>query len=117
MPPSYSEPNSAAEIPNYAFHAIQDGSKYAYVAYAWVFVYSQRRLDIVEELSDMPPEGFAELRREMMRFAEEGEGVQDDALAVLFLINTDERSFGFREPFIRKVGFTSSRVLVALHGC
>lgn len=94
-----------------------DRSKYVYVAYAWAFVYFQRRLDIVEELSDVPPEGFAELRREMMGFAEEGEGVQDDALAGLFVINTDEQWFGFREPFTRKVGFTISRVLVTLHGC
>jgi hypothetical protein len=61
-------------------------STFAYVAYAWVFVYAQRQLHPLEELPDEAPEGFAELRNEVMKFARgetEGEQPQTQPQALL----------------------------------
>lgn len=85
-------------------------STFAYVAYAWVFVYAQRKLDLPEELPDKAPEGFAELRNEIMGFAVggvEGEPPQsphDQDVTDMFVTITDERPFQFTEPFVRQVG-------------
>ncbi len=50
-------------------------SAFAYVAYDWIFVYGQRKLRLAEELPDAAPEGFSELRDEIMGFgAKGGEG-------------------------------------------
>ncbi len=90
-------------------------STFAYIAYAWVFVYSQRKLHLADELPDSAPEGFAKLRNEIMAFAAEGgEGqpLQDEEdLAGIFVVVTDERSFYFKEPFVRKVGHVTSDTL------
>ena len=95
----------------------QARSTLAYVAYAWVFVNGQRKIHLSEDLPGTPPEGFAELRDEIMRFAGRSEGAEaepsrpptppmqdgDDELNALFVIIIDERCFSFKEPFIRKV--------------
>lgn len=90
------------------FQVNRHRSASAYVAYAWVFVNAQRKLQIAEELPDKAPEGFAELRDEIMGFSDanakgaEGEPHQDD-LTGLFVVVTDEQAFHFTEPFVRKV--------------
>jgi hypothetical protein len=104
-------------------------STFAYVAYAWVFVYAQRKLHPLEELPDKAPEGFAELRNEVMKFATgeiEGEQpqTQDEDVTSMFVTITDERPFRFAEPFLRQVGrgilawqtYTSQFILTA-HFC
>ncbi|KAL2015090.1 hypothetical protein VTK56DRAFT_6322 [Thermocarpiscus australiensis] len=80
-------------------------STFAYVAYTWVFVYAQRKLHVAEELPDRAPEGFAELRNEIMGFAAEGgegEQPQDEDLTGMFVVITDEQPFYFTEPFVRE---------------
>ncbi|KAK3290492.1 uncharacterized protein B0H64DRAFT_59494 [Chaetomium fimeti] len=86
-------------------------STYAYVAYAWVMVYAQRRLELAEELPDRAPPGFAELRVEMLGHANGGdvellqvrrleEGVEDPTSA-LFVVVAEERPYSF-QSFPRK---------------
>lgn len=83
-------------------------STFAYVVYAWVFVYGQRKLQLSEELPDKAPEGFAELRNEIIWFAAgetEGEQLlQNEDVTGMFVTITDERPFRFTEPFVRQVG-------------
>jgi hypothetical protein len=82
-------------------------STFAYVAYAWVFVLSQRKLNLLDELPDAAPEGFAELRDEIMGFAtaEETSDGMDQDLTDIFVVITDDQGVSLREPFIsRQVG-------------
>jgi hypothetical protein len=110
-------------------------STFAYVAYAWVFVYAQRQLHPLEELPDEAPEGFAELRNEVMKFARgetEGEQPQtqpqalleDEGVTSMFVTITDERPFRFAEPFVRQVGpgmpvwqTDTSQFILTVHVC
>ncbi|KAG7286691.1 hypothetical protein NEMBOFW57_009002 [Staphylotrichum longicolle] len=80
-------------------------SDFAYIAYDWITVFAQRHLDLAEELLDRPPPGFAELRCEIMRFADDGEPGQQkvEDLSALFVIVTDDAYFPFAEPYLRKV--------------
>jgi hypothetical protein len=95
-----------------------DQSTHAYVAYAYVMVFSQRQIDLVAELPDQAPPGFAELRSEILGFAKEGEegllqvaGMQvregQDLTSFLFVVVTDEREYPFAvaEPFLREVSY------------
>jgi len=86
-------------------------SPFAYVAYDWLFVHAQRKLHLPEELPNTVPASFAALRDEIMGFAggaeaqaSTGPGDDDEDLAGLFVIITDEQSFGFKEPFVQKAG-------------
>ncbi|KAK4233795.1 hypothetical protein C8A03DRAFT_47736 [Achaetomium macrosporum] len=91
----------------------QAPSSYGYVAYAYVMVFSQRRIDLAGELPDQAPPGFAELRREILACAEEGEqallqvagmhgGEGEDDASLLYIVLTDEREFPFSRPFMRE---------------
>jgi hypothetical protein len=42
----------------------------AYAVYAWLFVFAQRKINLAEELPDVAPPGFAELRREISQCRE-----------------------------------------------
>ena len=80
-------------------------STYAYVAYAWVMVYAQRQLEPADELPDRAPPGFAELRPEMLGYANGGdvetlqvrrlEECGRDRAAALFVIVADRRPYSF----------------------
>jgi hypothetical protein len=95
----------------------QPRSTYAYVAYAWVMVYAQRRLDLVEELPDRAPPGFAELRTEILGCADGGEletlqvkrleEEGEDPTAALYVIQMYERSYPLG-LYARKVSADSS---------
>lgn len=98
-------------IPQRQGHA---DSTYGYVAYAYTMVYSQRMIDLVRELPDQTPPGFAELRREILGFAEEGEeallqaagmqgGEGEGGTSSLFIVVTDEREFPLERTFLREV--------------
>ncbi|KAL2193569.1 hypothetical protein P885DRAFT_72165 [Corynascus similis CBS 632.67] len=88
-------------------------STYGYVAYAYTMVYSQHMIDLARELPDQAPPGFAELRREILGFAEEGDkallrvariqGAEgEDCTSLLFIVVTDEREFPLERNFIRQ---------------
>jgi hypothetical protein len=85
----------------------QSSSDVAYIAYDWIAVLAQRQLNLAEELLDWPPPGFAELRDEIMRFADDGGfgsgqyKVED--LSGLFVIIDDYACFSLTEPYLRKV--------------
>ncbi|KAK3897855.1 hypothetical protein C8A05DRAFT_19465, partial [Staphylotrichum tortipilum] len=63
-----------------------------------------RKLYLSEELPDAPPEGFAALRNKIMGFAGSAEAqastapYEDEDLAGLFVIITDEHSFQCTNP-------------------
>ncbi|KAL2137986.1 hypothetical protein VTI28DRAFT_7688 [Corynascus sepedonium] len=76
-------------------------------------VYGQRMVDLARELPNQAPPGFAELRREILGFAEEEEeallrvaGMQgaegEDYTSLLFIVVTDEREFPLERTFIRQ---------------
>ncbi|KAL2146792.1 hypothetical protein VTI28DRAFT_2273 [Corynascus sepedonium] len=76
-------------------------------------VYGQRMIDLARELPNQAPPGFAELRREILGFAEEGEeallrvaGMQgaegEDDTSLLFIVVTDEREFPLERTFMRQ---------------
>ncbi|KAH6839574.1 hypothetical protein B0I37DRAFT_386757 [Chaetomium sp. MPI-CAGE-AT-0009] len=81
----------------------QIASTYAYVAYAWVMAYAQRQLDLPEDLPDRAPPGFADLRREILSYANDGqeetlqvkrlEEEQKDPTAALFIVVADTREY------------------------
>ncbi|KAK3291463.1 uncharacterized protein B0H64DRAFT_246201 [Chaetomium fimeti] len=87
---------------------------HAYVSYAYIMVFGQREIDVVNELPDKAPPGFAELRSEILGFAEEGEeallavaGMQpaseaQDPASMLFIVLTDERQYPWKGPFLRE---------------
>lgn len=78
-------------------------SDVAYIAYDWVMVFAQRQVNLGEELLDRPPPRFAELRDDMLQFADrEGQQKVED-LSALFVVITDEECFPFVEPYLRKV--------------
>lgn len=87
-------------------------SDFAYIAYDWITVFAQRHVDLAEELLDRPPSGFAELRREIMRFADDGELGQHkvENLSALFVIITDDAYFPFEEPYLRKVSHWTRQI-------
>ncbi|KAK4238485.1 hypothetical protein C8A03DRAFT_43759 [Achaetomium macrosporum] len=76
----------------------QSRSTYGYVAYAYTQVYIERMIDSARELPDQAPPGFAELRREILGFAEEGE----EPLLLLFSVITDDREFPLEGTFMRQ---------------
>ena len=91
---------------------------YAYVAYAYVMVFGQRKINLAADLPDRAPPGFAELRREILGFTEEGEeallqvaGMQgeegEDPASSLFIVLNDNRDFPFARPFVPEVSFLS----------
>jgi hypothetical protein len=90
----------------------QPRSTHAYVAYAWVMVYAQRRLDLAEELPNRAPPGFAGLRSEILGYADGGEletlqvkrleEEGDDPTAALYVVKMYERSYPL-ELYSRKV--------------
>jgi hypothetical protein len=81
----------------------QSHATYAYVAYAWVMVDAQYKLDLLEDLPDRAPPGFAELRSELLGYADGGEletfqvkrldEGPGDPTAALFVIVNDERYY------------------------
>jgi hypothetical protein len=82
------------------------GSTYVYVAYAWVMVYAQRKLELEDELPNQVPAGFVELRREILGYANGGdletlqvrrreEGVENPATD-LFVLVAEERPYSFQ---------------------
>lgn len=98
-------------------------STYAYVAFAWVMVYAQRKIELADELADRAPPGFAELRREMLGYADGGsdvemlrvrrleegggEGGGEDPAAALFVVVAEQRMYSFQH-FPRKVSSVQS---------
>lgn len=90
-------------------------STYAYVAYAWVMVHAQRKLELGADLPETSPPGFGELRAEVMGYANAQEdknllwaaGIQEkggeDLAAALYVIVGDDAWFLFEEPYVRKV--------------
>jgi hypothetical protein len=84
----------------------QQRSTFAYIAYDWVMVFAQRKINLAKELPDRAPPGFEELRKEIMGFASEGlqASGQEEDLTGLFVIITDEQDYVFTEPYMRKVG-------------
>ncbi|KAK3296508.1 uncharacterized protein B0H64DRAFT_171468 [Chaetomium fimeti] len=80
-------------------------STYAYIAYAWVVAYAQRQIDLPKDLPDRAPPGFADLRREILGYANDGdeealqvkrlEEEQEDPTIALFIVMT-ERDFPLR---------------------
>ncbi|KAK3937998.1 hypothetical protein QBC46DRAFT_441738 [Diplogelasinospora grovesii] len=94
----------------------QARSTHAYVAYTYVMVFGQRKINLAADLPDRAPPGFAELRREILGFAEEGEpgeeallqvagmqgGEGEDPASLLFVVLTDEREFPLARPFMRE---------------
>ncbi|KAK3933484.1 hypothetical protein QBC46DRAFT_434350 [Diplogelasinospora grovesii] len=82
----------------------QQRSTFAYIAYDWVMVFAQRKINLAEELADRAPPGFEELRKEIMGFASEGlqASGQEEDLTGFFVITTDEQDYVFAEPYMRK---------------
>jgi hypothetical protein len=91
-------------------------SAYAYVAYAWVMIYAQRKLDLAEELPNRAPPGFSELRSEILGFANAGDEVEmlqvrrleaegEDPAAALFVVVADDQPYSMAR-FPRKVSQT-----------
>ncbi|KAK4151565.1 hypothetical protein C8A00DRAFT_17049 [Chaetomidium leptoderma] len=89
----------------------QDSCTHAYVAHAYVMVFAQRKITLAADLPDRAPPGFAELRREILGFAEEGEeallrvdGMQgeegEEPASLLYVVITEERAFPFARPFV-----------------
>ncbi|KAL2156147.1 hypothetical protein VTH82DRAFT_892 [Thermothelomyces myriococcoides] len=80
-------------------------STFAYVAYDWIFVFAQRRI-LPEELLPSPPSGFVELCYEIIRYASEQEReqlrFQPEDLTAMYVINTEDQSYWFQEPYVRK---------------
>jgi hypothetical protein len=84
---------------------------HAYVSYAYIMVFAQRQFDIINECAQQTPPGFAELRSEILGFADEGEeallrvaGMQpadegQDPASMLFVVLTDERPYPWKGPF------------------
>jgi hypothetical protein len=80
-------------------------------------VFGQRKINLAADLPDRAPPGFAELRREILGFAEEGEepllqvaGMQgeeegEDPASSLFIVLNDNRDFPFARPFVPEVSF------------
>ncbi|KAL2128559.1 hypothetical protein VTI74DRAFT_9016 [Chaetomium olivicolor] len=90
----------------------QAPSTYGYIAYAYTQVYTERIVDLACELPDQAPPGFAELRREILGFAEEGEeallqvvGMQgaegEDAASLLFSVITNDHDFPLEGTVMR----------------
>jgi hypothetical protein len=81
-------------------------STYAYIAYAWVPPYAQRQLDLLEDLPERAPPGFADLRNELLGYSNGGaeetlqinrsEEGQGDPTAALFIVVSDERNYPLR---------------------
>ncbi|KAL2020047.1 hypothetical protein VTK56DRAFT_8950 [Thermocarpiscus australiensis] len=80
-------------------------SAFAYVAYDWIFVFAQRKI-LPEDLPPSPPPGFAELCNEIIRYASEQEReqlrFQPEDLTAMYVINTEDQSYWFQEPYVRK---------------
>ncbi|KAK3304171.1 uncharacterized protein B0T15DRAFT_575674 [Chaetomium strumarium] len=80
-------------------------SAFAYVAYGSIFVFAQRKI-LPEELPPSPPPGFAKLCNEIIGYANEQEREQPrlkpDDLTAMYVINTDDQSYWFQEPYVRK---------------
>ena len=71
---------------------------FGYIAYDWVMTFAQRQLHLDKELLDEAPAGFAELRNEIMGFAEEaGVSMEPGDQTGLFAIITDERGYAPEE--------------------
>lgn len=72
-----------------------DHASHGYVAYDWIMVFAQRRIK-PSELSEIPPEGFEDLRREILSYSPE----TNDSLVDnpeyqngLWVVITDERVY------------------------
>jgi hypothetical protein len=99
-------------------------STHAYVAHAYVMVFSQRQIRLAADLPERPPPGFGELRRELLGFATADEGALlevagmqpdgegEDPASLLFVVVTDGREYPYRGPFLREV----SLFLVSVFG-
>jgi hypothetical protein len=94
-------------------------SDFAYVAYDWVMVYAQREVDLADEA----PPGFANLRDEIMAFANESDAEQlrlmgQGRVDAMFVIVNDEERIRFVEPYLRKVSCGSTvAVTLVVFGC
>lgn len=96
----------------------QQRSAYAYIAYAWVMIYAQRKIDLAEDLPDRAPLGFAQLRSEILGFANGGKeetlqverlrgGDGEDPTAALFVVVADDKPYSLAQ-FPRRVSPTRS---------
>ncbi|KAK3898356.1 hypothetical protein C8A05DRAFT_19041 [Staphylotrichum tortipilum] len=115
LPPGTSQnQNTRLFMPNCDGMAL---AAHAYISYAFIHVFVQRQIDVPRELPETPPEGFRELRREILGFVQEGEmeealgvagmlpateGVGTDPAGMLFVIVSDERAFSWKGPFLRE---------------
>ncbi len=103
-------------------------SAFAYVAYDWIFVFAQRKI-LPEELAPTPPPGFAELCNEIIRGASEQEReqlrFQSEDLTAMYVINTEDQSYWFQEPYVRKASrhrsgpraFLPTSILISANHC
>ncbi|KAJ4397174.1 hypothetical protein N0V93_001398 [Gnomoniopsis smithogilvyi] len=70
-----------------------DRSRFAYVAYCWMFVYSQRRLQLDNDLPEAVPPSFDTLRQEIMGFVNDSnESIQGLGEIFLYSLVSWERS-------------------------
>ncbi|KAK3899407.1 hypothetical protein C8A05DRAFT_46517 [Staphylotrichum tortipilum] len=72
---------------------------HAYVAFAYIMVFGQRRLQLPGDLADEPPEGWRWVWEEGEEGEEEEEG--EDPVRMVVVV-TNEREFPFRGPFMRE---------------
>lgn len=71
-----------------------DLASHAYIAYDWIMIFAQRRIK-ADELSEIPPPGFEELRREILSYAGPEHLLVDDNVYqnALYIVSTDERTY------------------------
>ncbi|KAK4233408.1 hypothetical protein C8A03DRAFT_38888, partial [Achaetomium macrosporum] len=68
--------------------------KFTYIAYDWVSVFAQRKINMLDELPDKPSRGFAELCNKVTGFAvdqDEQRQLGEDELTGILAINTEDQ--------------------------
>jgi hypothetical protein len=114
-----------AFIPHRGDH---DPPDHAYIAYASITAYAQRKIDLARELPDKPPAGFADFRREILSGSTirhqpllqvegccrgwEGE-VEDLSAGLYVLVNEDQENPPARGPLFRTVSGAPNRYLTS----
>ncbi|KAK4235184.1 hypothetical protein C8A03DRAFT_18030 [Achaetomium macrosporum] len=85
-------------------------STFAYIACDWIFVFAQRKI-LPKELPETAPPGFAELCNEIIGYANEQDReqlrFQSEDLTAMYVINTEDQSYWFQEPYVRKASPSS----------
>lgn len=104
--------NTRIFIPNRQGSAM---TTHAYISYTYVVVFCLRQIDVVGDLLEKAPPGFAELRSEILGFTKEKEegllqvagmqpaGEGQDPASMLFILVTDECEYPWKGPFLREV--------------